>query len=253
MKRLQGKVAVVTGAASGIGKAIATLFAKEGAIVIATDINLKKLKEWADEIDRKHDMVIKSFAHDVTMEKEWQAVIYETLYEYRKIDILVNNAGIFPAFLATENTDKAIWEKVINTNLEGVFLGCKTVIPSMKKNNCGAIVNISSIAGMAGGAGIAYSASKGGVRLISKDLATELGNYNIRVNSIMPGAILTNMTSDLLKDPNMRANMQEMSALKRIGKPEEIAFGALFLASDEASFVTGADLVIDGGCLASYS
>lgn len=252
MKRLKNKVAIITGAAGGMGKAEAILFAKEGAKVIATDNQIEKLKKWVEDFKKKEDVEIEYTAHDVSSETDWKKVVDKALKLYHRVDVLVNNAGIFPPFLYAEDTDKKIWDKVININLAGVFLGCKTVIPHMKKNKGGSIINISSIAGIGGGAGVAYSASKGGVRLITKDLAVEYGKNNIRVNSIMPGAILTPMTEDLVKDKKMTTRMKNMSALGRIGKAEEVAYGALFLASDESSFMTGADLVIDGGCLAKY-
>jgi cyclopentanol dehydrogenase len=252
MKRLENKVAIITGAAGGIGKAKAMLFAKEGAKVIATDNQIKKLEEWVIDFNKKENLEIKYLLHDVSSQEDWQMIVNKTIELYGKINILVNNAGIFPPFLDVENTDKRIWDKVISVDLTGVFLGCKAVIPHMKKIGGGSIVNISSIAGMGGGAGVAYSASKGGVRLITKDLAVEHGKDNIRVNSIMPGAINTPMTENLLKDEKISKSFKEMSALGRVGKAEEIAYGALFLASDESSFVTGSDLVIDGGCLAKF-
>lgn len=252
MKRLKNKVVIITGAAGGMGKAEAMIFAREGARVIATDNQVEKLKKWVMDFKKKEDVEIECLAHDVSSEQDWKKVLEKTLKLHRRVDVLVNNAGIFPPFLYAENTDKKMWDKVISINLSGVFLGCKAVIPHMKKSGGGSIINISSIAGMAGGAGAAYSASKGGVRLITKDLAVEYGKNNIRVNSIMPGAILTPMTSDLVKDKKMSTKMKNMSALGRIGNAEEVAYGALFLASDESSFVTGADLVIDGGCLAKY-
>ena len=252
MKRLENKVVIITGAAGGMGKSEAILFAHEGAKVIATDNQFDKLESWVKDFKKTNDVKIEYIEHDVSSEESWRQIILKTIQLFKKIDVLVNNAGIFPPFLGTENTTKEMWEKVIDTNLASVFLGCKIIIPHMKKNGGGSIVNISSIAGMAGGAGPAYSASKAGIRLISKDLAIEFGNYNIRVNSIMPGAIETPMTANILKDKETRKRFQEISALGRVGKPEEVAYGALFLASDEASFITGSDLVIDGGTLAKF-
>ncbi len=253
MKRLENKVAIVTGAAGGMGRSEAMIFAQEGAKVMATDNNIGKLEEWVKNFKEKEKGIeIECMAHDVALEKDWQRVLDKTIELYQRINILVNNAGVFPPFLDAEKTSKKIWDHVISVDLTGVFLGCKTVIPYMKKIGGGSIINISSIAGIGGGAGVAYSASKGGVRLITKDLAVEYGKDNIRVNSIMPGAILTPMTEDLLKDQKMSQALKEMSALGRVGRSKEIAYGALFLASDESSFMTGSDLVIDGGCLAKY-
>ena len=252
MKRLENKVVIITGAAGGIGKTKAMIFAEEGARVMATDNQIDKLEEWVIAFNKKEKLEIKYVSHDVSSQKDWHKVINKTIELYGHINVLVNNAGIFPPFLDAENTDKETWDKVISVDLTGVFLGCKAVIPHMKKIGGGSIINISSIAGMGGGAGVAYSTSKGGVRLITKDLAVEYGRNNIRVNSIMPGAIITPMTENLLKDNKISQSLKEMSALGRVGRPKEIAYGALFLASDESSFVTGSDLVIDGGCLAKY-
>jgi NAD(P)-dependent dehydrogenase (short-subunit alcohol dehydrogenase family) len=253
MSRLKNKTVIITGAAEGMGKVEAMLFAKEGAKIMVTDVQSAKLKKWVEGFRAKNsDVKIEYMEHDVSSEKDWNLVVQKTLKLFNNIDVLVNNAGIFPPFLSVEETTLAEWHKVIDTNLSGVFLGCKAVVPAMRKNGGGSIVNISSIAGMAGGAGAAYSSSKGGVRLASKDLAVELGQYQIRVNSIMPGAIETPMTAGLLGDPETKKKLRELSVLGRIGTAEEVAYGALFLASNEASFVTGADLVIDGGCLAKF-
>ncbi len=255
MKRLNNKVAIITGAAGGIGEATAKLFAQEGAKVLATDTQKAKLENWVkkfNEENSKHNIAIDYMEHDVTSEAQWNEVVQKASELHGQINILVNDAGIFPAFLKIEETTQKIWEKVIGVNLTGAFLGARTVIPHMKKFGGGAIVNISSIAGMEGGAGIAYSSSKGGMRLLSKDLAVECGKDNIRINSIMPGAIETPMTEDLIKEKETRQAFETMAPLGRIGKAEEIAYGVLFLASDEASFVTGADLVMDGGCIAKF-
>jgi cyclopentanol dehydrogenase len=251
MKKLQNKVAIITGAAGGMGKAEAILFARSGAKVMATDLQFEKLKKWVEEFREKEKVEIEYIAHDVSNEGDWHRIVDRTIKIYQKINILINNAGIFPPFLGIEKTSKEAWDQVIAINLTGVFLGCKVVTPHMKKDG-GSIVNISSIAGIHGGAGVAYCASKGGVRLITKDLAVELAKYNIRVNSIMPGAVDTPMTEDMIKDKDGKKNMEKMSPLNRIGKAEEIANGALYLASDDSSFTTGADLVIDGGCLAKF-
>lgn len=252
MKRLANKVAIITGAAGGMGEVEAAIFAREGAKVMATDVQIDKLKHWVEKLKKTEKVTIDYMTHDVASEEGWNAVVKKTIDLYGHIDILINNAGIFPPFLGVEATCKEMWEKVIGVNLTGVFLGCKAVIPHMKKRGGGSIVNVSSIAGIGGGAGVAYSASKGGVRLITKDLAVECGKSNIRVNSIMPGAIETPMTADLLKDKETVKHLREMASLGRVGKSEEIAYGALFLASDESSFMTGSDLVIDGGCLAKF-
>lgn len=251
MKRLQNKVAIVTGAASGIGQAIATLFSKEGAKVIATDKQEEKLREWVEEFQKIDKSQISYLAQDVSQEESWKQVVDKTIQEYHKIDILVNNAGILPESESLENTTKEMWDKVIATNLTSLFLGCKAVIPNMKENG-GSIINISSIAGMEGGTHVAYATSKGGVRILTKALAAEYGKYNIRINSIMPGVIATSMTEEMLKDKETRKECDNLASLGRIGKPEEVAYGALFLASEESSFMTGTDFVIDGGSISQF-
>jgi len=197
MKRLQNKVAIITGAAGGMGAAEAKLFAEHGANVMATDIQGEKLALWVEDA-KKSGLSIEHLAHDVTSQNDWQKVIDKTLAIYGRIDILINNAGIFPAGATTENTTKELWDKVIAINLTGPFLGCQLCIPHMKKASGGSIVNISSIAGLVGGNGPAYTASKGGLRLLTKDLAVELAPYRIRVNSIHPGGVLTPMTALLM-------------------------------------------------------
>jgi NAD(P)-dependent dehydrogenase (short-subunit alcohol dehydrogenase family) len=235
MKRLQNKVVLITGAAGGMGATEAKLFAQEGAKVMATDFNLELLETWV--------LVAKS---------EGLNIAYAELdvEQFGKIDILVNNAGIYPGFVNCESTTLKLWNKVIATNLTGPFLGCKTVIPYLIKSGGGSIVNIASIAGLVGGNGTAYSSSKGGLCLLGKDLAVTLAKDNIRVNTICPGGVLTPMTNELLNTPEMADMIKNMSPQGRIADPMEIALGALYLASDESSFVTGAELVIDGGSVA---
>ena len=249
MKRLQNKVAIITGAGGGMGAAEAKLFAEHGANVMATDIQGEKLALWVEDA-KKSGLSIEHLAHDVTSQNDWQKVIDKTLAIYGRIDILINNAGIFPAGATTENTTKELWDKVIAINLTGPFLGCQLCIPHMKKASGGSIVNISSIAGLVGGNGPAYTASKGGLRLLTKDLAVELAPYRIRVNSIHPGGVLTPMTEDIVNMDGGKELMKNMCPLGRIGNAMEIAYGALYLASDESTYTTGAELVIDGGLIA---
>jgi len=249
MNRLKNKVAIITGAAGGMGAAEAKLFAQEGAKVMATDVQGAPLKKWVQEA-KKTGLKIACLEHDVTSESSWKAVVDKTVALYGRIDVLVNNAGIFPGFTDCEQTSKALWDKVIAVNLTGPFLGCKACIPVMKKNGGGAIINIASIAGLVGGNGVAYSSSKGGLRLLGKDLAVTLAKDNIRVNTICPGAVLTPMTKELLAQPAMKATIKNISPQGRIADALEIAWGVLYLAADEAAFVTGADLVIDGGSVA---
>lgn len=249
MKRLQDKVVLITGAAGGMGATEAKLFAQEGAKVMATDFNLDLLETWVLKA-QKEGLNIAYAELDVSNQDDWEKVAKKTIDLFGKIDILVNNAGIYPGYVNCESTTIQLWNKVIATNLTGPFLGCKTVIPYLRKNGGGSIVNIASIAGVVGGNGTAYSSSKGGLCLLSKDLAVELAKDKIRVNTICPGGVLTPMTNDLLNTPEMAEMIRNMSPQGRIADPMEIALGALYLASDESSFVTGAELVIDGGSVA---
>lgn len=251
MSRLHNKVAIVTGAAGGMGEAIAQLFAKEGALVLATDIQFDKMNAWVQEA-RKHSLPIECIRHDVTSESDWQKVVEKALHLYARIDILVNNAGIYQPMETTEATTLDRWNQILSVNLNSAFLGARAVLPHLKRAGKGAIVNISSIAGMVGGNGAPYSASKAGMRLLTKDQAIEFAPYHIRVNSIHPGGVMTPMVAPILPpDPATRdAMMKAMCPLGRIGEAIEIAYGALFLASEEASYITGAELVIDGGMTA---
>jgi len=245
MNRLKDKVAIVTGAAGGIGAATATLFAEEGALVMATDINEHLLQQWIPEA-KGAGLAITGLMLDVTSAESWQTTVAATLATYGRIDILVNNAGVYPAGATTENTSIENWNNVIAINLTGAFIGCQACLPSMKEHG-GSIVNISSIAGIVGGNGPAYSASKGGLRLLTKDMAVELAKYDIRVNSIHPGGVKTPMTQPLMAVPGMEEIIKNMCPQGRMADAKEIAYGALYLACGESSFVTGEELVIDGG------
>lgn len=248
MNRLKDKVAIVTGASGGIGKAIAQLFLREGACVVATDIQDQKLMEWIG-ISRQDNALIEGLHHDVTSISDWQSVVTKTVAVFGKVDILVNNAGVYKPGVTTENISIEEWNRTIAINLSGPFLGSKAVIEEMKKSGAGSIINISSIAGIVGGNGPAYTASKGALRLLTKDQAVEFARYKIRVNSIHPGGVLTPMTEFIVHTENADAILKNMCPLERIGQPEEIAYGALYLASDEAGYTTGCELVIDGGLI----
>ncbi|MFF2093917.1 SDR family NAD(P)-dependent oxidoreductase [Paenibacillus sp. NPDC058174] len=246
MGRLLNKVAIITGAAGGMGKADALLFAKEGAKVVITDLQEDKINEVVREIEAGGGEAL-GFKHNVASEDDWVRVVDEAVAKFGKIDILVNNAGISNATpymdLTVEN-----WEKTMSINVTSIFLGQKYVIPHMIEAGGGSIINISSIAGLTGGSGAGpYTASKGAVRLLTKATAVDYAKHNIRANSIHPGYIETPMTVDLMKDENMRQWFLSQTPLPRLGKPEDIAQGALFLASDESSYITGIELPIDGG------
>jgi cyclopentanol dehydrogenase len=251
MSRLQHRIALVTGAAGGMGAAIARLFAREGASVLATDIQLDKMNAWVQEA-RAENLPIACVQQDVSSEADWQKAIEKAVALYGGLDILVNNAGVYLPMETTEATTLERWNQILAINLNSAFLGAKAALPYLKASGRGAIVNISSIAGMVGGNGAPYSASKAGMRLLTKDQAIEFAPFGIRVNSIHPGGVLTPMVENLLPpDAASRdAMMRAMCPLGRIGEASEIAYGALFLASDEASYVTGAELVIDGGLTA---
>ena len=251
MNRLSHKVAIVTGAAGGMGKAIARLFAEEGASVLATDIQFEKLDAWVQEA-RKAGLTVSSIRHEVSSETDWQQVVNKAIQSYGRLDILINNAGVYQPMETTEATSLERWNRLLAINLTSAFLGAKTALPHLKKSGKGSVVNISSIAGMVGGNGAPYSASKAGMRLLTKDQAVEFAPFHIRVNSIHPGGVKTPMTENIMPtDPAvLDAMMTAMCPMGRMGEAIEIAYGALFLASDESSYVTGAELVIDGGLTA---
>lgn len=246
--RLAGKVALITGAASGIGAATARLFAAEGAKLVLTDVNEAGAKALAAEIGGG----ALGFEHDVTSEAAWDMVMAEASVAFGRLDVLVNNAGIGRATPILE-TSLAQWREVISVNLDAVFLGCRAGIAAMKERG-GAIINLSSILGLVGSPlTAAYAASKGGVRLMTKTLALEVAQngWKIRINSVHPGYIDTPMVAAAVaRAPDAeqrRAYLIAQHPLGRMGRAEEIAEGILYLASDASSFVTGSELVIDGG------
>ena len=249
MDRLKNKAVIITGAAGGMGEAMARLFAAEGAKVLATDKQADKLKAWVDAA-RDTGAAISYMTHDISLEEDWEGVVDKAISLYGKIDILINNAGVYPPGAVTESTTLYDWNRLLSINLTGAFIGTKMCVPVMREGGGGAIVNISSIAGLVGGNGPAYTASKGALRLLTKDNAVEFAKDNIRVNSIHPGGVLTPMTEFLVNADNSDELVKNTCPMGRIGTAMEIAYGALYLASDEASYVTGAELVIDGGLVA---
>ena len=248
--RLDGKVALITGAASGMGASMARIFAREGAKVAAADVLDAEGKAVVADIVAANGAA--SFHRlDVANEAEWRSVVEAVLAEHGRLDILVNDAGISGSNVK-DLFDTAAWERLMAINATGVFLGMKHAIPAMQKAGGGAIVNISSISGVTGQRGLhpGYNASKGAVRTLTKAAAVQYGRDNIRVNSVHPGLMPPMRTSGLTADPAVRAKWMESIPLGRPGRIEEVANAVLFLASDEASYITGAELYVDGGFLA---
>lgn len=252
MGRLDGKVAIVTGGARGQGESEVRRFVAEGAQVVFGDVLDDLGEAVADELGADAHYL----HHDVADEARWRDVVAEAERRYGKVDVLVNNAGILHFGTVTHGTTLDEYMRLININQVGVFLGMRTAIPAMLRNRGGSIVNISSTNGFSGyGGTIAYTASKFAVRGMTKTAALEYGKANIRINSIHPGGVLTPMTvgADLgeLSEADSES-MYDSFALGRGGQPEEIANLALFLASDEASYCTGAEFLADGGMLAGF-
>ena len=245
--RLENKVALISGGARGMGAAEARLFSGEGAKVVIGDV--------LDEDGRQTEAAINEvggeclFLHlDVTDESSWERAVAEAVSRFGKLDILVNNAGVSGGRGILEDTTVEAWDRVMDINSKGVFLGTKAAIPEMRKAGGGSIINISSVYGLVGSAGSsAYHASKGAVRLLTKSTAIQYASEGIRANSVHPGIIETAMTEATLSDPERSQWWMTGTPLGRRGQPEDVAYGVLFLASDESSFMTGSELVIDGG------
>lgn len=247
-KRVENKVTILTGAARGIGRAQARLFANEGAKLMITDVNGEELalieKELLDQ-----GFPVKSMVADVASEQDWAAVVAATEQAYGRVDILINNAGIFfPHGL--EDTDMEIFNKIVSVNQLGVLLGCKAVVPAMKRAGGGSIVNFSSIYGNVGsGLATAYQGTKGAVRVMTKTVALQYAQDNIRCNSVHPTMTDTPLIEEGVPAAEL-ALLLKLVPMGRMAKPEEVANASLFLASDEASVITGAELAVDGGYLA---
>ena len=249
MSRVQGKVALITGGARGQGAAESKLLAMEGASVIITDILDDKGKDLESEICKLGG--IAEYLHlDVTDEDEWRQVVLYVLDNYKRIDVLVNNAGILLT-KPLEDTTGDEWDKVMRINSKGVFLGTREVIPIMREVGGGSIINISSAAGIASRGDLsAYSASKGAVRLLTKSTAIQYATDGIRCNSVHPGLIVTDMTQEALEAEGADDFWDDRIPMSRLGTVDDIAKGVLFLASDESSYMTGSELIIDGGITA---
>ena len=250
MGRLDGKVAIISGGARGQGAAEAKLFAREGAKVVFGDLLDEEGQKVEAEIRELGGEAI--YVHlDVTREDDWQSVVDTAINRYGRLDVLVNNAGILIR-KGIEDTTGEDWDRIMAVNAKGTFFGIKSAIPALRQAGGGSIINISSTAGLVAspsGSG-SYTATKGAVRLLTKSTAIQYAREGIRCNSVHPGPIDTEMIQDTLTDPAMLAERMERLPLGRVGTAEEIAYGVLYLASDESSFVTGSELVIDGGTTA---
>ena len=245
--RLAGKVAIIAGAASGMGAATARMFAREGAKVVIADVMEHEGRQVADAIG-----AAARFARlDVTDEDNWAAVVADTTRQFGRLDVLVNNAGISGSaeqdFFSTE-----AWHRIMAINATGVFFGIKHAIPAMKAAGGGSIVNLSSIAGIIGSEHVhmAYNASKAAVRLMTKAVAVQHAKDNIRANSVHPGVMPAMRTSGRTADPAVRAERMRVIPMRRPGEVDEVAYAVLFLASDESSYITGSEIHVDGGAIA---
>lgn len=252
MDRLQGKVALITGGAMGIGEAAARLFAREGAAVAITDVNVSHGAKVANEICRGGHAAL-FIEHDAGDEASWQRAIEAAVGKFGRLDVVVNNAGLGIGG-DVEHATLDEWHRLMRVNLDGVFLGTKYGVQTLRRFGGGSIINLSSIEGLIGDPNLAaYNSSKGGVRLLTKSAALYCAKagYNIRVNSVHPGYIWTPMVENYLKSAGDveegRRAIDALHPVGHMGEPDDIAYGLLYLASDEAKFMTGAELVIDGG------
>ncbi|MHC5534534.1 SDR family NAD(P)-dependent oxidoreductase [Priestia megaterium] len=246
MERLSGKVALITGAGNGLGAAVAKLLAEEGAKVIATDIDYNSVKKIAEEINKESNESAIALKHDVSSKDEWLSVVEEGVKTFGPITVLVNNAGI----LATTKYDQLTyekWQKVMDINAWGQFVGMQTVVPYMKKAGIGSIINVSSIAAVNSGGGLtAYTASKGAVDAMSRAAAVELGEFNIRVNAVIPGVIKTQLFEEAFPTKEAKDAAMASQPLKRVGRSIDVAYLVAYLASDESYFTSGTSQLIDG-------
>jgi NAD(P)-dependent dehydrogenase (short-subunit alcohol dehydrogenase family) len=245
MDRLKGKVALISGGARGQGAAEARLFTAEGAKVVLGDVLDEETNAVAEELNRGGRKIALPLHLDVTRASDWRNAVDACEHEFGGLDILVNNAGIANMKGIAETSEEE-WDAVVSINQKGVWLGMKAAIPAMRKRGSGSIINISSIYGIIGSAGsAAYHGTKGAVRMLTKAAAVQYAPENIRVNSVHPGVIRTPMVEAL--DEGAIAQITALAPMKRAGTAEEVGYVVLFLASNEASFVTGAEYVVDGG------
>ena len=253
--RLKGKVALITGAGSGIGRESALLFAREGASVVVADVVAEAGRETVSAIEANGGRAV-FVRSDVSRAADVRAMIEAAEESYERLDVLFNNAGIFPAADGSVlETDEATWDLVMSVNLKGVFLGCKYGIPALLRSGGGSIVNTASFVALMGAATpqIAYTASKGGVLSMTREIAVEFARRGIRANAICPGPVETPLLAELFSDPARRARRMVHIPPGRLARPEEIARAALFLASDESSYINGTAFTVDGGITAAYT
>lgn len=236
------KVAIVTGAGQGIGKASALKLAERGVSVVIADINLNVAKKAAEEISKKTNVMILPIKVDIADENSVKEMVSTTVEKFGTVDVLVNNAGICRPIKDLESVEKSEWDAIINVNLMGAVYCCKAVMPIFKEKKYGKIINMASLAGENGSMAVstAYGATKAGVINLTKSLAKQLGKYNITVNAIAPGLIATDMTADLGYDP-------ETIPMKRLGTPEDVAGAVCFLESDDSDYITGLTIDVNGG------
>jgi NAD(P)-dependent dehydrogenase (short-subunit alcohol dehydrogenase family) len=254
MNRLDGKVALITGGGSGIGKASCLRFAAEGAKIVAVDLKLDAAAATVREIVDAGG-IASAFAADVSKAKDSEAMVRFAEETYGALHIAFNNAGVFhPDDESVTTTSEDIWDFVINVNLKGVFFGCKYEIPALLRAGGGSIINTASFVAVIGAAvpQIAYTASKGGVLAMTREIAVEFARQNIRVNALCPGPVETPLLAELLSDPARRQRRLVHIPPGRFARAEEMANAALFLASDEASYVNGSTFLVDGGITAAY-
>lgn len=252
--RLVGKIALITGAAGGMGRAAAGLFASEGAKVVIADVAVNAGEEAAREIRAAGGEAVFVRA-DVSSAADAEAMVRFAVERFGGLNVLYNNAGIFhPDDGGTIETAEGIWDRVIDINLKGVWLACRYGIPALLRSGGGSIINVASFVALVGAATpqIAYTASKGGVLAMTREIAVEYARRGIRANALCPGPIETPMLAELLSDPQRRARRLVHIPIGRFGQAEEVARAALWLASDESSLMTGATVVVDGGITAAY-
>jgi len=247
MNRLQDKVIIVTGAAMGQGAMEAEIFAAEGAKVVAGDIAMEQLKETADRINAAYPDSVAAAKLDVSNGDDWDNIVALAVKKFGRVNGLINNAGIGTKGVWWDTTDHELFQKIIDVNLWGQFRGIQAVVPEMRKAGGGSIICVSSLASLIGVGFNAYAPSKGGVNSLARTASVTLGPDHIRVNTIVPGTIETPMTAGIFEKPEAERHCKDQTSLGYLGKPEDIAYGAVYFLSDESKFVTGAELVIDGG------